>query len=120
MANAVRSKLAPAPIYPSAKIMSFTRTALAGEIQRVSKAVQAQGEVVITSHNKPEMVLMTVERYSELQEASRPSLGALTQEFNQLIAKMQTVEAPAGAAAAFAMSGAEIGQIALAAAQAGR
>lgn len=120
MANAVRSKLAPAPIYPSAKIMSFTRTALAGEIQRVSKAVQAQGEVVITSHNKPEMVLMTVERYAELQEASRPSLGALTQEFDQLIAKMQTVEAPAGAAAAFAMSGAEIGQIALAAAQAGR
>jgi len=120
MPNAVLSELRPTPTYPGAKIMSFTRTALAGEIQKVSKAVQAQGEVVITSHNKPEMVLMTVERYAELQQASRPSLDNLTQEFDQLIAQMQNVEAPAGAAAAFAMSGAEIGQIALAAAQAGR
>ncbi len=116
MANAVLSDLLPTPSFPGAKIMSFTRTALAGEIQKVSKAVQAQGEVVITSHNKPEMVLMTVERYVELQEASRPSLDRLTQEFDQLVVQMQSVEAPAGAAAAFAMSGAEIGQIALAAA----
>ncbi len=120
MANAVLSELLSTPTYPGAKIMSFTRTALAGEIQKVSKAVQAQGEVVITSHNKPEMVLMTVERYVELQEASRPSLDSLSQEFDQLMAQMQTVESPAGAAAAFAMNGAELGQIALAAAQARR
>lgn len=92
---------------------SFTRTALAGEIQRVSKAVQAQGEVLITSHNKPEMVLMTVERYLALQEASQPSLDTLTQEFDQLVAQMQAQD---GAAAAFAMDGAELGQIALRAA----
>lgn len=100
--------------------MSFTRTALAGEIQKVSKAVQSQGEVVITSHNKPEMTLMTVERYVELQKASRPSLDRLTQEFDQLFAQMQVVEAPGGAAAAFLMGGAEIGLIALSAAQASR
>lgn len=120
MAKAVLSDLAPMEKLLGAKIMSFTRTALAGEIQRVSKAVQSQGEVIITSHNKPEMVLMTVERYVELQEAGRPSLGALTQEFDQLIAKMQTLEAPAGAAAAFAVNGAELGQIALRAAQTSR
>ena len=119
MANAVLSELVPTPSDPGAKIMSFTRTALAGEIQKVSKAVQAQGEVVITSHNKPEMVLMTVERYAELQEASRPSLDGLSLEFDQLIAQMQTVKAPAGAAAAFSMNGTELGQIALAAAQTG-
>ena len=120
MTNALQSNLAPKEKALSARIMSFTRTALAGEIQRVSKAVQSQGEVIITSHNKPEMVLMTVERYVELQEAGRPSLNALTQEFDQLIAKMQTVEAPAGASAAFAMNGAELGQIALRAAQVAR
>lgn len=97
----------------SSQIPSFTRTALAGEIQRVSKAVRAQGEVVITSHNKPEMILMTVERYLELQQAGRPSLDALAQEFDQLVAQMQAHESPAGAAAAFAMSGTELGQIAL-------
>lgn len=99
-------------------IPSFTRTALAGEIQRVSKAVQARGEVLITSHNKPEMVLMTVERYLALQEAKQPSLDALTQEFEQFVAQMQRQEGPNGAAAAFAMSGAELGQIALRAATA--
>lgn len=111
--SAVLLDAAPAAQGLSSQISSFTRTALAGEIQRVSKAVQAQGEVLITSHNKPEMVLMTVERYLELQQAGRPSLDALSQEFDQLVAQMQGHEAPAGAAAAFAMSGAELGQIAL-------
>jgi prevent-host-death family protein len=101
----------------SAQLQSFTRTALAGEIQKVSKAVLAQGEVVITSHNKPEMVLMTVERYVELQEAGRPSLDHLTQEFDQLVARMQRSSAPAGAAAAFELDGAELGRIARQAAQ---
>jgi len=103
----------PAALVPGMQGPSFTRTALAGEIQRVSKAVQAQGEVLITSHNKPEMVLMTVERYIELQQASRPSLDSLSREFDQLVARMQ---AGTGAADAFAMDGAELGQIALQAA----
>jgi len=98
----------------SPQVQSFTRTALAGEIQRVSRAVQAQGEVLITSHNKPEMVLMTVERYLELQEAGRPSLDSLSQEFDQLLARML---AGSGAASAFAMDGPELGQIALQAAK---
>jgi len=118
MTSALRQQdPATAALVPGMQGPSFTRTALAGEIQRVSKAVQAQGEVLITSHNKPEMVLMTVERYIELQQAGRPSLDALSQEFDHLVARMQACSTPVGAASAFAMEGTELGQIALQAAK---
>jgi prevent-host-death family protein len=101
----------------SVRLIPFTRTELAGELPKVSRAVVAQGEVVITAHNKPELVLMTVERYLQLQEANRPSLGQLNQEFEDLFQAMQSPESCDGAMAAFAMSGEEIGKIALRAAQ---
>ncbi len=104
----------------SARLIPFTRTELAGELPKVSRAVVAQGEVVITAHNKPEMVLMTVERYLQLQEAGRPSLDKLNLEFDDLFQAMQGPEAFEGAMKALAMGGKELGQIALRAAQAGQ
>ena len=101
----------------STRLVPFTRTELAGELPKVSRTVLARGEVIITSHNRPEMVLMTVDRYRELQEASRPSLKALDQEFEALFQSMQTPASREGAQAAFGMRGDELGQIALRAAQ---
>lgn len=94
----------------SARLLPFTRTELASELPRVSRAVAAQGEVVITSHNKPEMVLMTLERYLQLQDAGRPSLDRLSQEFEQLYRSMQGSEALDGALAAFALDGEALGR----------
>jgi len=93
----------------SARLLPFTRTELASELPRVSRAVTAQGEVVITSHNKPEMVLMTLERYLQLQEAGRPSLDRLSQEFEQLYRAMQGSEPLDGASSAFALDGDALG-----------
>lgn len=104
----------------SARLLPFTRTELASELPRVSRAVAAQGEVVITSHNKPEMVLMTLERYLHLQEASRPSLGRLSQEFEQLYRAMQGSEPLDGASSVFALDGEALGRNAQLAAQKNR
>jgi len=101
----------------SVRLLPFTRTELASELPRVSRAVAAQGEVVITSHNKPEMVLMALERYVQLQEAGRPNPGQPSQEFERLYLAMQGSEALDGALSAFALDGEALGRNALLAAQ---
>ncbi len=102
----------------SARLIPFTRTELAGELPKVSRAVLAQGEVIITAHNKPEMVLMTVERYLQLQEAGRPNLDKLGQDFDELFSVMQGPQAHQAALAAFSFGGEELGKAAVAAARA--
>ncbi|WP_077037570.1 type II toxin-antitoxin system Phd/YefM family antitoxin [Pelomonas sp. KK5] len=106
----------PLDEHRSARLIPFTRTELAGELPRVSRTVAQQGEVVITAHNKPEMVLMTVERYLALQEAGRPSLDRLSEEFEALYAAMQSGGALDAADQAFAMSGEALGRAAQSAA----
>ena len=104
----------------SARLIPFTRTELAGELPKVSRAVLAQGEVIITAHNKPEMVLMTVERYLQLQEAGRPNLDKLGQEFEELFSAMQGPLVHEAALAAFSLGGEELGKAAVTAARAAR
>ncbi len=68
---------------------SVSATQLVAGIQKVSRTVAAEGAVLITKHDQPVMVLMTVERYRELQRAAEPDLGALGSEFDALLDRMQ-------------------------------
>lgn len=64
-------------------------TKLANQAGAVTREVLRRGAAVITKHDEPVMVLMSVERYAELERAAAPDLGELTREFDALYARMQ-------------------------------
>lgn len=68
----------------------FSATALATKFGDISRAVFQHGATVITKHNEPTMVLMSIERYIQLEHAAGQRLDSLTREFDQLYARMQT------------------------------
>ncbi len=75
--------------------------------------MNARGAVAITRHEKPKAVLLSVERFEELVSAGRPSLDALTREFDELLAGLQTPKAGRALASAFQASPAELGRTAI-------
>ena len=96
------------------QLPSVSATQLVAGIQKVGRAVAAHGAVLITKHEQPAYVLMSVERYRELQRAAEPDLGALGGEFDAMLARMQGQgDAMAGA---FAMAPDALAQVAVKAA----
>ncbi|MDM0010210.1 hypothetical protein QTI51_38555 [Variovorax sp. J22G73] len=93
---------------------SFSATKLASGMQAVSHTVMARGAVVITRHDRPSMVLMSVERYLQMEQASEPDLKALTCRFDDMFARMQGEAAAQAMADAFAMAPSELGEAAVA------
>jgi prevent-host-death family protein len=71
------------------QLPSVSATELVAGIQKVGRTVAAHGAVLITKHDQPTFVLMSVERYRELQRAAEPDLGALGGEFDALLDRMQ-------------------------------
>ena len=74
---------------PADAMPSVSATQLVAGIQKVGRTVAAHGAVLITKHDQPAFVLMSVERYRELQRAAEPDLGALGGEFDAMLARMQ-------------------------------
>lgn len=100
------------------QLPSVSATQLVAGIQKVGRAVSAHGAVLITKHDQPAYVLMSVERYRELQRAAEPDLGALGGEFDAMLARMQ--EQGDALADAFAMAPEALGQAAVKAAKPAR
>ena len=97
---------------------SVSATQLVAGIQKVGRTVDTHGAVLITKHDQPAYVLMSVERYRELQRAAEPDLGALGGEFDAMFARMQG-QADA-LADAFAMASEGLGAVAAKAAKPAR
>jgi PHD/YefM family antitoxin component YafN of YafNO toxin-antitoxin module len=95
------------------ELPSFSATKLAAGMQAVASTVMAKGAVVITRHERPAMVLMSVERYLEMEQASEPNLEALTHRFDDMFARMQGVGTAQAMADAFAMDPSELGEAAV-------
>ncbi len=76
------------------------------------------GAVVITKHNAPKAVLISVENFNALSGAAQTKLDTLSREFDELLARMQTSKARCGMKAGFAASGTRLGKAAVAAARA--
>ena len=94
---------------------SVSATQLVAGIQKVGRTVAAHGAVLITKHDQPAFVLMSVERYREMQRAAEPDLGALGGEFDAMLARMQGQGD--ALASAFAMAPEAVGQAAVKAAR---
>lgn len=88
---------------------SVSTTELAGAMQKVTGAVVSAGAVLVTKHDQPAMVLVSIDRYLQLTRAAEPDLSALTRRFDDMIARMQGPEAEQRMAEAFAMPPAELG-----------
>ncbi len=94
---------------------SVTASEAKGEFARVLELAVQGGAVVITKHDVPRAVLVSVETFNALSGAGETKLDTLTGEFDALLARMQTPKARAGMRAAFAASGKQLGQAAVAA-----
>jgi hypothetical protein len=68
---------------------TVSATRLVAGMQKVTSAVMAEGAVVVTRHDQPSMVLMSIDRYLKLREAAEPDLDQLTQQFDDLYSRMQ-------------------------------
>ena len=96
---------------------SVTASEAKSEFGRVLEMAIQGGAVVITKHDAPKAVLISVENFNALSGAADAKLDTLSQEFDALLARMQTSKARRGMKAAFAASGKRLGKAAVAAAR---
>ncbi len=101
----------------AATTQSVPATSAKNEFASVLDAAVQDGAVVITKHNAPKVVLVSVDRMSELLAKHEPNLKALTQEFDEMVARMRTTKAGAAARSLFAEPPAAFGEAAVAGAK---
>jgi antitoxin Phd len=93
---------------------TVTATDVKNEFGRVLEKVIQGGIVVITKHDEPKAVLLSVREFNALTNANRIKLDTLSGEFDALLARMQTPAARAGMKAAFDASPKQMGKAAVA------
>jgi antitoxin Phd len=96
---------------------SVTASEAKSEFGRVLEIAMQGGAVVITRHDAPKAVVISVENFNALSGATATTIDTLTGEFDALLARMQTTQARRGMKAAFAASGKRLGRAAVAAAR---
>jgi antitoxin Phd len=95
--------------------ISVSATNVKNEFGRVLERVIHGGFVVITKHEYPKAVLISVDEFNALSRATAATLDTLSAEFDALLARMQTPNAQRGMKAAFDASPRKLGRAALAA-----
>jgi len=96
---------------------SVTASEAKSEFGRVLELAIQGGAVVITKHDAPKAVLISVENFNALSGGTDTRLDTLNREFDALLAGMQTPKARRGLKTAFAASGKQLGKAAVAAAR---
>jgi antitoxin Phd len=97
--------------------LTVTATYAKNEFGRVLDLAMQGEPVFITKHKDPKAVLISVGEYNALSRAKEAKLKTLTEEFDALLAQMQTSDARKGMKAAFNASPEQLGQAAVAAAR---
>src|ERR1700720_2562218 len=82
----------------------FTATQAKNEFGRVLEMALQGGTVVITKHDAPKAILISVEGFNQLTQATERRLDTLSEEFDALLARMQNPQTRAAMKAAFAAS----------------
>lgn len=112
-ATAFRKQLA---IQPTSQA-SYTATVAKNEFGRLLERAIRGTTVVITKHDSPKAVLISMEQFNALSQAPQLKLNALSEQFDALLTRMQTAEARAGMEAAFRASSQRLRKAAVAAAR---
>ena len=101
----------------SVDTISMSATVAKKEFGRVLDTVIRGGVVVIERHASPKAVMLSIEDYETLAADASRELDTLSEEFDALLARMQTPQARKGMRSAFDASPAELGQAAAKAAR---
>jgi len=96
---------------------SFTATDAKKRFGRVLEIALRGGAVVITKHDAPKAILISVDEFNALTKATDRTLDALSADFDAMLARMQTPKARARMKTAFDASPKEVGRAAVAAAR---
>ena len=76
------------------------------------EAAMRGGAVVITKHNAPKAVLLSMAEFEALGGSNRPDLDTLSDEFDSLLARLQNPEQRKGLKSAFDATPKKLGQLA--------
>ena len=96
---------------------SVTASEAKSEFGRVLEMAIQGGAVVITKHDAPKAVLISVESFNALAGATDRTLDTLSQEFDTLLVRLQAAKARRGMKTAFRASGKQLGRAAVAVAR---
>jgi prevent-host-death family protein len=123
MASPARAvKAAPLPAFRNRRgdrveAAQFTATDAKKQFARVLELVQQGGAVVITKHDAPRAILLSVDEFAALTGTTERALDTLTAEFDAMFARMQAPRGRAAMKAAFDAAPRELGRAAVAAAR---
>jgi antitoxin Phd len=109
-APAIRNRRGEPPVQISA-------TDAKNKLGEVLDTVLQGGMVLITKHETPKAILLSMEEYGALARAAHTRLDTLNDEFDAMLARMQTPKARAGMKSAFNASPRQLRKAAVAAAR---
>jgi prevent-host-death family protein len=92
----------------------FTATQAKNEFGRVLELALRGDAVIITKHDAPKAILISVEQFNKLAQSPERELDTLDSEFDDLLASMQSPKARAAMKALFTASPGELGKAAVA------
>jgi len=96
---------------------SYTATEAKNEFGRLLEQAIQGTTVLITKHDSPRAVLISIDYFQTLQEAPQAKLNTLTEQFDTLLERMQSPKARRGMAAAFGANNKQLGKVAVVAAR---
>jgi prevent-host-death family protein len=97
--------------------LKISATDAKNKLGKLLDSVLQGGMILITRHETPKAVLLSLEEYGKLSRAPQIRLDTLNAEFDTLLERMQTAKARAGMKVAFAASPKQLGKAAVGAAR---
>jgi prevent-host-death family protein len=97
-------------------VPTVAATRFKNEFGAVFEQAALGGAVAITKHNTPKAVLLSYAEFQALTRSTSPVLDELTEEFDELLQRMQTPKARAAMESAFDATPQELGRAAVKAA----
>jgi antitoxin Phd len=94
--------------------LRITATEAKNNLGQVLDRVIQDGAILITKHESPKAALVSMEEFQALSRGRETKLDTLSDEFDSLLARMQTPRARAGMKAAFHASPEQLGKAAVA------
>jgi prevent-host-death family protein len=95
----------------------FTATQAKNEFARALELALQGGSVVITKHDAPKAILISMDEFNKLTRAAEFKLDTLSAEFDSMLDRMQTPKARSAMQSAFSASPRELGKAAVSAAR---
>lgn len=101
-------------------VPTVAATRFKNEFGAIFEQAALGGAVAITKHNTPKAVLLSYAEFEALTKAGSPVLDELTEQFDELLERMQTPQTRSAMAEAFEATPQQLGRAAVKAARAKR